>query len=68
MDVQMPVLNGLDATVKLREMNIETPIIAMTANALKGDKEICLNAGMNDYVGKPVKMNDLEDVLLKWLK
>ncbi len=68
MDVQMPVLNGLDATAKLREMNIETPIIAMTANALKGDKEICLNAGMNDYVGKPVKMNDLEDVLLKWLK
>ncbi len=67
MDVQMPVLNGLDATVKLRKMNVNTPIIAMTANALKGDKEICLDAGMNDYMGKPVKMNDLEDILLKWL-
>ncbi len=67
MDVQMPVLNGLDATTKLREMNVNTPIIAMTANALKGDKEICINAGMNDYIGKPVKMNDFEDVLLKWL-
>jgi len=68
MDVQMPVLNGLDATVRLREMNINTPIIAMTANALKGDREVCLAAGMNDYIGKPVKMNDLEDILLKWLK
>jgi PAS domain S-box-containing protein len=68
MDVQMPVLNGLDATVRLREMNINTPIIAMTANALKGDREVCIAAGMNDYIGKPVKMNDLEDILLKWLK
>ncbi len=68
MDVQMPVLNGLDATRKLREMNIDTPIIAMTANALKGDREVCIDAGMNDYIGKPVKMNDLEDILLRWLK
>ncbi|NPA37629.1 MAG: response regulator [Chlorobi bacterium] len=68
MDVQMPVLNGLDATKKLRDMNINTPIIAMTANALKGDREVCLNAGMNDYIGKPVKMNDLEDILMRWLK
>ncbi len=68
MDVQMPVLNGLDATRKLREMNIDTPIIAMTANALKGDRDVCIAAGMNDYIGKPVKMNDLEDILLRWLK
>jgi CheY-like chemotaxis protein len=68
MDVQMPVLNGLDATIKLREMGINTPIIAMTANALKGDREVCLDAGMNDYIGKPVKMNDLEDILMRWLK
>ena len=67
MDVQMPVLNGLDATRILREKNIHTPIIAMTANALKGDREVCLAAGMNDYIGKPVKMNDLEDILSKWL-
>nr|WP_321453795.1 response regulator [uncultured Carboxylicivirga sp.] len=67
MDVQMPVMNGLDATRKLRELNIETPIIAMTANALKGDREVCIEAGMNDYIGKPVKMDDLEAILEKWL-
>jgi CheY-like chemotaxis protein len=68
MDVQMPVLNGLDATKQLREMQIEIPIVAMTANALKGDREICLEAGMNDYIGKPVKMDDLEDILKRWLQ
>ncbi len=67
MDVQMPVLNGLDATIQLREKQVEIPIIAMTANALKGDREVCINAGMNDYIGKPVKMDDLENVLKKWL-
>ncbi|MCT4644737.1 MAG: response regulator, partial [Carboxylicivirga sp.] len=67
MDVQMPVLNGLDATKKLREEKLEIPIIAMTANALKGDREICIEAGMNDYIGKPVKMDDLENIIDKWL-
>ncbi len=67
MDVQMPVLNGLDATRKLREEKIELPIIAMTANALKGDREVCIEAGMNDYIGKPVKMDDLENIIDKWL-
>lgn len=67
MDVQMPVLNGLDATRKLRAMNIQIPIVAMTANALKGDREVCIEAGMNDYIGKPVKMDDLEAMLEKWL-
>jgi len=67
MDVQMPVLNGLDATRKLRDLNIDLPIIAMTANALKGDREVCIEAGMNDYIGKPVKMDDLEAILEKWL-
>jgi len=67
MDVQMPVLNGLDATRKLREEKVELPIIAMTANALKGDREVCIEAGMNDYIGKPVKMDDLENIIDKWL-
>ncbi|WP_317195163.1 PAS domain-containing hybrid sensor histidine kinase/response regulator [Carboxylicivirga sediminis] len=67
MDVQMPVLNGLDATRKLREEKVDLPIIAMTANALKGDREVCIEAGMNDYIGKPVKMDDLENIIDKWL-
>jgi len=67
MDVQMPVLNGLDATRQLRANNVTTPIIAMTANALKGDREVCIEAGMNDYIGKPVKMDDLEAMIDKWL-
>lgn len=67
MDVQMPVLNGLDATKVIRSKGINTPIIAMTANVLKGDREICLEAGMNDYIGKPVTMEDLSNLLQKWI-
>ncbi|MGM0375970.1 MAG: response regulator [Bacteroidota bacterium] len=67
MDVQMPVMNGLDATRKLREADISLPIIAMTANVLKGDREKCINAGMNDYIGKPVKLNDLQHTIQKWV-
>jgi len=67
MDVQMPVLNGLDATKRLREEGISLPIIAMTANVLKGDREICINAGMDDYIGKPVKLNDLQHIIQKWV-
>ncbi|SFD98779.1 hybrid sensor histidine kinase/response regulator [Thermophagus xiamenensis] len=67
MDIQMPVLNGLDATKALRKSGISTPIIAMTANVLKGDKEKCLDAGMNDYIGKPVKLNDLQHTIQKWI-
>lgn len=67
MDIQMPVLNGLDATRELRKAGISTPIIAMTANVLKGDREACLEAGMNDYIGKPVKLNDLQHTIQKWM-
>lgn len=67
MDIQMPVLNGLDATKELRKAGVLTPIVAMTANVLKGDREICLAAGMNDYIGKPVKLNDLQHTLQKWM-
>jgi CheY-like chemotaxis protein len=63
MDVQMPEMDGLDATRAIREAERgrdgRTPIIAMTANAMAGDREICLDAGMNGYVAKPVKKDAL---------
>ena len=66
MDVQMPEMDGVKATIHIREqlLNIQQPyIIAMTANALAGDKESYLSQGMNDYVSKPVRVNDLVDAL-----
>jgi len=63
MDIQMPVINGIVATKKIRELestsNTQTPIIAITANALSGDKENCLAAGMNDYISKPFQVEVL---------
>ena len=67
MDIQMPVLNGLDATRAIRAIGVEVPIIAVTANALKGDRDICIEAGMNDYVGRPFKLDDLSAVVQRWL-
>ncbi|KAL8714756.1 MAG: hypothetical protein Q9220_001269 [cf. Caloplaca sp. 1 TL-2023] len=74
MDVQMPVLDGYRATHILRHhapyINMsglrETPIVAMTASAIQGDKEKCQKAGMDDYLAKPVKGKTLEAMLLKW--
>lgn len=68
MDVQMPEMDGLEATRKIREMgHKDIPIIAMTANAMKGDREICLEAGMTDYISKPIKRELVYTVLEKWL-
>ncbi len=69
MDVQMPNMDGFTATQKIRkELNMtDIPIIAMTARAMKGDKEKCLAAGMNDYLSKPIESNELFRVLHKWL-
>ena len=71
MDVQMPVMDGLEATRHIRsnETNKNSPpiIIAMTANAMKGDREKCLSAGMNDYIAKPIRLNNLESILQKWM-
>ena len=72
MDVQMPEMNGLEATHQIRNpestvRNHQIPIIAMTANAMQGDREVCLEAGMNDYVSKPISPQALADALDKWL-
>ncbi|AII51477.1 PAS domain S-box protein [Hymenobacter sp. APR13] len=67
MDVQMPVMNGLEATAYLRQhLRLPTPIIALTANAVKGEREKCLHAGMNDYLSKPFQEDDLLKVLCLW--
>ena len=67
MDLQMPILNGLQATRAIREAGNRVPIIAVTASALMQDMERCFEAGMNDFLTKPFKKKDLEPVLAKWL-
>jgi two-component system sensor histidine kinase/response regulator len=68
MDLQMPEMDGLEATRHIRRLKLpEQPvIIALTANTMQGDEEECLRAGMNDYIGKPVKLEELLGKLRKW--
>jgi CheY-like chemotaxis protein len=63
MDLQMPVMGGLEATQRLRTGGCRTHIIAMTANAMEGDRQLCLSAGMDDYISKPIKADDLYALL-----
>jgi PAS domain S-box-containing protein len=68
MDMQMPEMDGIDATVALRKLPLKKQpiVIAMTANAMSEAKEICIQAGMDDYIAKPVKINDIRAILAKW--
>jgi len=72
MDVSMPEMNGMDATRAIREIERERglprcPIIALTANVMPGDRERCMESGMDDFLGKPVTMDALRDTLARWL-
>jgi PAS domain S-box-containing protein len=72
MDIQMPVMNGIDATKIIRgsedpNINNKVPIIALTANAMTQDRKLCMDTGMNDYLSKPFKPEDLQSILEKYL-
>jgi CheY-like chemotaxis protein/HPt (histidine-containing phosphotransfer) domain-containing protein len=72
MDVQMPDMDGMEATRKIRDpgsgvINPHAPIVALTAHAMAGDRQRCLDAGMDDYLAKPIKPQELADVLARWL-
>jgi len=68
MDVQMPEMNGLEATRTIREKGFETvPVVAMTAQVMKGDRECCLEAGMDDYIPKPIKRAIVFGIIKKWV-
>jgi signal transduction histidine kinase/DNA-binding response OmpR family regulator len=66
MDIQMPILDGIETVKRMRDLGMQTIVIAMTANAMKGDMEMCLKAGMNDYISKPFKKEKLYELLKKY--
>ncbi|WP_085683563.1 MULTISPECIES: ATP-binding protein [unclassified Pseudomonas] len=70
MDCRLPIIDGYEATRQIRGLpgGGQVPIIALTANALQGDRENCLSAGMNDYLAKPFKRNDLQQILQRWVQ
>ena len=68
LDVQMPVLNGYEAAAEIRKLDVKIPIIALTAGTVKGEKDKCIEVGMNDYISKPIIKEDFENMLVKWLQ
>jgi CheY-like chemotaxis protein len=72
MDCEMPEMDGYEAASLIRDprtaaLNPKTPIVAVTASAMPGDRERCLRAGMDDYLAKPIEPDELAHVLAKWL-
>jgi CheY-like chemotaxis protein/HPt (histidine-containing phosphotransfer) domain-containing protein len=66
MDCQMPEMNGYEASAEIRKRGLNTPIIAVTASAVKGEREKCFDSGMSDFLTKPFKKKDIQPVLQKW--
>lgn len=73
MDCQMPEMDGYEATSHIRKMelfrnyqNHRTPIIALTAHAMKGDRDVCIKSGMDDYLSKPFNLGELQSILKRW--
>jgi signal transduction histidine kinase/CheY-like chemotaxis protein len=67
MDLHMPKIDGYTCTRKIRELGYKMPIIASTANAMSGEREKCLNIGMNDFLLKPTQLNEFKNIIHKWL-
>lgn len=67
MDCQMPVMDGYQATTRLRSLGITTPIVALTANAMSHDRQVCLESGMDEYLSKPIRTQQMRAVLAKFL-
>jgi signal transduction histidine kinase/CheY-like chemotaxis protein len=67
MDLHMPRMDGYTCTRKIRELGYKMPIIASTANAMSGEREKCLNIGMNDFLLKPAQLNEFKNIIYKWL-
>jgi CheY-like chemotaxis protein len=68
MDCQMPLMDGFEASLEIRKLPLPQPaIIAVTANAIVGERERCLNAGMDDYLSKPFQAEQLVAVVMKWI-
>ncbi|MBN2762065.1 MAG: response regulator, partial [Bacteroidales bacterium] len=67
MDIQMPEMNGLEATEAIKKINKSIPVIAQTANAIVEERQKCLQAGCDDFISKPININELYDKIDKWL-
>jgi two-component system, sensor histidine kinase and response regulator len=67
MDLAMPGLNGLETTQEIRRLGVDVPVVALTANAMKGDREACLEAGMDEYLSKPVTVDEVRNTLKQFI-
>ncbi|HHU58429.1 MAG TPA: response regulator [Bacteroidales bacterium] len=67
MDLQLPIMDGYTATREIKKINPEVPIIAQTAHVMSGEREKCMEAGCNDYLAKPIRLQLLIDTLSKYL-